>query len=108
MANAFKRYTAVGVTSETTIFTCPTSPTTTSILIGLLIANVHASAQADVTAQVVTTGAAADPKIISEVPVPKSSSLEVMEGKIVMEAGDVLKVTSTQTVDVTLSVLEQP
>ena len=112
MANTFKLKTKAGVTSAATIYTVPsTTPDTTTILIGLTLANVHASANADCSVQITTastSGENADnPYIIKTVPVPFASTLEIMEGKIVMNEGDVLAVTSTQTVDVALSILEQ-
>ena len=112
MANTFKTKTKSGIgTSPVTIYTVPSS--TTTIVIGCTLANVHASANVDADVQITTastSGENADnPYIIKGVPVPNSSTLEIIEGKIVMETGDVIAVTSdtAASIDVALSVLEQ-
>ena len=101
MANTFKNYVSAAVgTSETTVYTVPSS--TTAVLIGCNIANV-ASSQIKVTVKV------ADTHIVKTVPIPANSSLSVLDGKIIAETTDTVKVTSdtASSVDVVLSVLEQ-
>lgn len=114
MANVFKLKTDTGVgTTLTTIYTVPTSPSTTTIIIGCLLANIHASAQVKANVQIVTAATSGengdDVYLIKSVPVPHGSSLEIVEGKIVMQAGDIIKVESdtAASIDVALSVLEQ-
>jgi uncharacterized Zn ribbon protein len=114
MANVFKLKTDTGVgTTLTTIYTVPTSPSTTTIIIGCLLANIHASAQVKANVQIVTAAVSGengdDVYLIKSVPVPHGSSLEIVEGKIVMQAGDIIKISSdtAASVDVALSVLEQ-
>ncbi len=114
MANTFKLKTDTGVgTTLTTIYTVPTSPDTTTIIIGCLLANIHASAQVKANVQIVTAATSGengdDVYLIKNVPIPHGSSLEIVEGKIVMQAGDVIKIESdtSGSVDVALSVLEQ-
>ena len=109
MANNFYLKTKAGVTSAATIYTVGSSRT--AIVIGCLLANVHASSSAKVDVQVTTastSGENADnPKLVSQVPIPSGSSLEVLTGgKVVLETGDIVQVTSDVTVDVALSVLE--
>jgi len=111
MANTFKLKTKAGIdASLVTVYTVPGS--TKTVIIGLTIANVKgASVTAD--AQIVTassSGENADNVYIAKsIPLPSGSSIEIMAGnKIVLEAGDVVKVKSSVTdgVDAILSVME--
>ena len=111
MANTFKLKTKAGIdASLVTIYTVPSS--TKTVIIGLTIANVKgASVTAD--AQVVTASSsgenADDVYLIKDIPLPAGSSIEIMSGnKIVLEAGDVVKVRGsvTNAVDALLSVME--
>lgn len=107
MANSFKikTDTAVG-TSTATIYTCPSSTETT--IIGLSIANIVAS---QITADVQLENNDGDNiYLIKAAPIPVGSTLVVVGGdqKVVMEASDVLKVTTNtaSSGDVALSILE--
>jgi hypothetical protein len=111
MANTFKLKTKAGIdASLVTIYTVPSS--TKTVIIGLTIANVKgASVTAD--AQVVTASSsgenADDVYLIKDIPLPAGSSIEIMSGnKIVLEAGDVVKVRGsvTNAIDALLSVME--
>jgi|TARA_B100001939_G_scaffold118227_1_gene102619 hypothetical protein len=102
MANTFKNYvssSAVG-TSETTIYTVPSS--TTAVIIGCNIANVTSS-------QIRVTVKVADTHVVKEVPVPANSAISVLDGKIIAETTDTVKVTSNTaaSADVIVSALEQ-
>lgn len=103
MANAFKNYIAASVTTQTSVYTTPSATQTT--VIGLNIANTNASA-ASVDIQV--TSGATTIYIVKGAPIPVGGALVAVGGdqKLVLEAADVLKVTSTVTVDVSVSVLE--
>jgi len=112
MANTFKLQTDTGVgTSLATTYTVPGS--TTTIVIGCTLANIHATANLNADVQIVTAASSGengdDVYVIKGVPVPNSSSLEIIEGKIVLETGDAIKVRSdtASSIDVALSVLEQ-
>ena len=101
MANTFKNYVSASVgTSAVTVYTVPSS--TTSVVIGLNIANRSAS---QITADVQLGST----YIIKAVPIPVASSLSVLDGKIIMETTETLVVTSSaaSSADVILSVLEQ-
>ena len=111
MANTFKLKTKAGIdASLVTVYTVPGS--TKTVIIGLTIANVKgASVTAD--AQIVTassSGENADNVYIAKsIPLPSGSSIEIMAGnKIVLEAGDIVKVKSSVSngVDAILSVME--
>ena len=112
MANTFKLKTDTGVgTSLATIYTVPGS--TTTIVIGCTLANIHASANTNCDVQIVTAASSGengdDVYVIKNVPVPYASSLEIIEGKIVMQTCDAIRVKSdtASSIDVALSVLEQ-
>ena len=111
MANTFKLKTKAGIdTSLVSIYTVPAD--TKTIVLGLTISNVQGgSVTAD--AQIVTASSsgenADDAYIIKSVPLPAGSSIEVMAGnKLVLEAGDVVKVKGsvTNAVDALLSIME--
>ena len=107
MANTFKikTDTAVG-TSAATIYTCPSATQTT--IIGLSVANIVAS-QITVDVQLENNDGA-NIYLVKAAPVPVGSALVVVGGdqKVVMEASDVLKVTTNtaSSGDVALSILE--
>lgn len=107
MANAFKLKTDTGVgTGAATIYTCPASTETT--IIGLAIANIVTS-QIAVDVQIENNDGD-NIYVVKAAPVPVGSSLVVVGGdqKVVLEADDVLKVTSdtASSADVSLSILE--
>ena len=111
MANTFKLKTKAGIdASLVTIYTVPSS--TKTVIIGLTIAIVKGSS-VTADAQVVTASSsgenADDVYLIKDIPLPAGSSIEIMSGnKIVLEAGDVVKVRGsvTDAVDALLSVME--
>lgn len=101
MANTFKNYVSASVgTSTATVYTVPSS--TTSVIIGLNVSN-RAAAQITVDVLLGST------YIIKAVAIPVASSLSVLDGKIIMETTDTIRVTSSaaSSADVILSVLEQ-
>jgi len=111
MANNFRLKTdsAIG-TTLTTVYTVP--PVTTTVMIGAVLANVT-SGQIKVSVQIVTASTqgenADDVYLIKDLPIPTGSSFELIEGKVVLEEGDMVKVESdtASSCDAALSVLEQ-
>jgi hypothetical protein len=103
MANTFKSYLASGVTTQTTVLTAGANTQTT--LIGLSLANTTTGA---ISVQVTLTRSTTVVYVIKDAAVPAADSLVLYGGdqKLVMQAGDILKVTSTGAVDVIVSVLE--
>ena len=108
MANTFKLNTkAGGAVAANTDITVLTASTTT-ILIGLTIANkVTNSVTADVKLESSTAGNA-NVNIGQNLPIPSGGSLAALAGKIVMNTGDVLKVQSdtANSIDIVLSIME--
>jgi hypothetical protein len=101
MANTFKNYTSQSVgTTATTVYTVPSA--TSAVVIGCNLANrsggiVYGDVQLGTT------------YLIKSAPLPSGSALSVLDGKMVLEAGDTVVVTSdtASSVDVIISVLEQ-
>ena len=110
MANTFKLKTATGgSTAANTPITVYTSPgATTTIIIGLPLSNIVASA---IAAKVLIEHADGDNvTYLNDIPLPQGSAVEVMAGnKIVLETGDIIKVQSNiaNSLDTTLSIMEQ-
>ena len=107
MPNNFRVKTSgsIGGTAHT-IYTCPASTQTT--VIGLNLANILTTG---VTANVLLENADSDNiHIIKSAPIPTGSALAPIGGtqKLVMEAGDILKVSASDSVsiDCALSILE--
>lgn len=105
MPNIFTNSKARNVTTVTTIYTVPSSTTTT--LIGLRVTNVDASATIDVTVDVFASALAYN--LQKDTPILPGSALEVIDGaKIVLLTTEAIRVTSTGgNCDVILSYMEQ-
>ena len=126
MAERYRRFATSGITTETTVYTAPNDGENVpgaaeSVIIGFLIANTSTAA-AEVTAELVgvdAAGADVSVKIADTIPLPADSTVDIIPGKLVLQhalddtsptpvlTADVLKLTSTQTCDVTISVIER-
>jgi hypothetical protein len=109
MASAFKTATSADVgTSLTTSYTCPAN--TTSTIIGLYLCN-QSGGQIEATAQFYDASETNHISMINSSPIPSGSTLVLVggDGKVVLEAGDKIKVQSNvaSSIDVVLSYLEQ-
>ena len=107
MANTFKVKTFDGsgtaANALMNIYTVPTS--TTTVIIGLTIANISAS---QITVNI-KLSAASTVFLVKDVPILAGASLEFMAGnKIIMEAGHTISVSSNtaNSADSTLSIME--
>ena len=119
MANTFKTVTfaAEPVSSGTPYVMYTVAASTTTVVLGLVLANIHtASVTADV--QLVSTtsnrGGANDvtnttSQLIKDVTIPTGSSLEILSGsKVVLETGDKIQIdcSVSDKVSGTLSIME--
>lgn len=113
MANTFKVVTKAGVTSEDVIYTAGSGITT--IVLGLVLGN---TTNAQITGTVTlnsNTGnrsganneANQAVELITGAAIPAGSSLSVVDGKVILEATDEIKVTGSGATDVILSIMEQ-
>tara|TARA_Y100001951_G_scaffold92954_1_gene88178 strand:+ start:301 stop:624 length:324 start_codon:yes stop_codon:yes gene_type:complete len=105
MANTFKRSSidTVGTSAET-LYTVPGS--TTTVLIGGILSNTsNSTCNAVVT---VTIGSDVVNLIGEDTPIPANTALSFIDGKIVMETTDVVKVTGSvaNALDAHLSYME--
>ena len=105
MANTFKRSSADAVgTSAEVIYTVPSS--TRAVLIGGLLSNTsNATCNATVT---VTIGSDVISLIGTNTPIPANTALSFIDGKIVVQTTDVVKVTGSvaNSLDAHLSYME--
>ena len=117
MANTFKVVTFAAepnsAGSPYTIYTVPGS--TTTVVIGLVLANIHSSAVTSEVELVSTTsggGRAANNGtsfLVKDVNIPNGSSLEILSGgKVILETGDLLRVDCSvaDKLSGTLSIME--
>jgi hypothetical protein len=99
--STFKNATDTGVgTSFSTAYTVPAS--TTAVMIGMTVANLGVS-------QIAIEVKCASTYLVKGAAIPSGSSLSVLDGKIILEAGDTVEVKSdtAASADVIVSILEQ-
>lgn len=104
--NTFKNYFNKSVgTTAVSVYTCPAATQTT--FIGMTIANTSAAA---ITCDVYITSGGVDYYVVKTAPVPVGQALVPIGGdqKIVLEAGDIIKVVTSaaSSADVIASLLE--
>jgi hypothetical protein len=109
MANTFKNAVSSAIgTSQTSVYTVPSA--TTATVIGLTVSNITSS---DITVDVVVTDTSASTSvhIVKGATVPVGGAVVPIGGdqKVVLEATDILKVTSSasSSADALVSVLQQ-
>ena len=111
MANTFKvKSNAAMPTSAGTFLTLYTVPSsTTTVVLGLILANVHT---ASVTASVQLVSDTSDTEtnqttlLVKDVSIPVGSSLEVLSGsKVVLQTTDVLKIDCSVSAKIDASLL---
>jgi len=108
MANTFKNFLSGSVgASAATVYTVPSG--TTTVTVGMNVANRTAS-QIEIDAYVTSAedGSAADVYIVKSAPIPSGGALAVLDGKIVLQTTDIVKVVSNtaSSADVILSIME--
>lgn len=114
MANTFKVKTNAAMPASAgtplTLYTVPSS--TTSIVLGLVLCNVHSS---EITADVQLVSDTSDTEtnetvlLVKDIPIPVGSSVELLSGgKVVLQTTDVLKIDCdvAAKIDATLSIME--
>jgi len=114
MANTFKVKTNGAMPSSSgtplTLYTVPSS--TTTLIIGLTLCNIHTTS---VTASVQLVSDTSDTEtnetvlLVKDVTIPAGSSLELLTGgKVVVQTTDIIKIDCSVTakIDATLSILE--
>lgn len=107
MANTFKRYTSNSVgTTAIAVYTV-SSPVTASVMIGGVISNVGVST-INATVTVTDSSSVVINLIGEDTPIPSGTALSFIDGKVVLQVGDIIKVKSdtASSLDVHLSVME--
>jgi len=107
MANTFKRQTSNSIgSSYTTVYTVPTSPSTTTVIIGGVVSN---TGTATVNTEVTVNDGTNDINLTGkDTPIPAGTALSFIDGKVVLQAGDVIKAKGSVAgqLDVMLSIME--
>ena len=123
MAERYMRYAVnVPASTETTVFTAPSSDddpvaAADSVIIGFYVASTSTSA-GEVTVTLTAYYDETVVKLADTIPLPADSSVDLVPGKMVLQnglnnastpvlTGDIIKVTSTQTCSVILSMIER-
>ena len=122
MAERYRRYAVnVAANTETTIFTAPddgegTPGAADSVMVGFFVAATTSSA-GTLTVSLTNYYDATVVKLADTIPLPADTSVDLIPGKMILQngprdsddalTGDIIKVTSTKTCSVVLSVIER-
>ena len=119
MANTFKQinFAAEPASAGTPYVVYTTASSTTTVIIGLILTNIHTTgvtAEVELVSTTANRGGANNVAngtsfLAKDVPIPVGSSLELLAGnKVVLEAGDVLRVDCSvaDKLSGTLSIME--
>lgn len=102
MAEAFKNFKLALGTDSATAYTCPAA--TTAIVLMLQVSNVDGVNEADATVSWTdASDSDASTALVSAVPVPAGSSLGVLSGKLVLDAGDTIAGLASAAGDLVLT-----
>ena len=102
MANTFKNFRGDLTTGGVTVYTCPAA--TTAIVLHCQVANVDGTNSADVTVRWTDdSNSDAVTRLANTVAVPADTSLSVLTGKLVLEAGDTIVGVASADGDLELS-----
>jgi hypothetical protein len=106
MANIFKNAKLKVQDTATDVYTVPSA--TTAIVIGCQVANVSASAEEVAVWWTDASDSNAITRLVKDVIVPGQAALAAIAGKLVLEAGDKIRVQGEDNDDaeITVSVLE--
>ncbi len=107
MADTLHMVNADVTTSDPTVLTAGSGETLT--IIGCQIANMHASTNCHVTVTVHQSGGGSNAILCNQVNIPVNDSLNPIQGKLVLETGDFIKMDAenSSSLEVTISYLKQ-
>lgn len=109
MANAFKdAQVQLSTTSLTDLYQAPTTAGNTAVVMSILAANVNGTASADITVAKTDASNTLLSYLAFTIPVPNDTSLELVPNKVVLGAGEKIRVQASAAnyLHVTLSSLE--
>ena len=106
MAETFKHYQTALTTANTTIYSCPVG--TTAIVFMAQAANKDIGQTSSITCVATDASAGSTRYLARDITMPAKSSVNILGGKLVLEATDSLSANSSSnsTVDLILSILE--
>lgn len=106
MANTFKRQTSNSIsTTYVAVYTVPAD--TTAVIIGGIVSNTDASTTVSTT--IIVNDGTNDINLTgADTPIPSGTALSFIDGKVVLQTGDVLKAKGSVAgkLDVMLSIME--
>jgi len=102
MAETFKNFKLALTDSSATAYTCPAART--AIVLMLQVSNIDGTNEADASVSWTdSSDSGASTALVSTVPVPAGSSLGVLSGKLVLEAGDTIAGLASAASDLVLT-----
>jgi hypothetical protein len=106
MAETFKNAKAKIQATNTTVYTVPSA--TTAIVLQAQVANVSATSEEVTVFWEDTSDSSAVTRFVKDLVVPAGVAVGVLDGKLVLEAGDIIKAIGEDNDDaeITVSVLE--
>jgi len=107
VADTFHMVNADITTSDPTVLTAGSGETL--VIVGCQVANMHATTACWLTATVYQSGGGSNGIICKEVNIPVNDSLNPIQGKLVLETGDYLKMDAqaNSSLEATISYLKQ-
>ena len=107
MADTLHMVNADVSTSDPTVLTAGSGETLT--IIGCQVANMHATTACHLTVTVYQTGGGTNAILCNQVNIPINDSLNPIQGKLVLETGDYIKMVAenASSLEATISYLKQ-
>lgn len=109
MPNSFKdAQVQLANTNITDLYQCPTTVGNVAIVLSVLVANVNGTSAADITVSKTDSTNTLLSQLAFTIPVPADTSLEIIPNKVVLTAGEKLRVQASagNFLHVTLSAME--
>lgn len=103
----FKNARAILTTSYVDVYTCP--PLTTSVVLNIHAANISTSSSRDLSCQWIDSSASnAVTRLAEQMTIPAKEALALLNGKLVLEAGDKLQAKSSvaSELEISISIME--
>ena len=107
MASTFHMVNADVTTSDPTVLTAGGSETL--VITGCQVSNMHATTACHLTATVYQSGGGSNAILCNQVNIPINDSLNPIQGKLVLETGDYIKMDAenASSLEATISYLKQ-
>lgn len=107
MAETFKRAGGAVTSAGTVVYTAPTNTGDGAVVLSISCANV-ASSIADITVEVLDNTGTVVSKLINAAQIAANTGLEIVQNKVILEAGEGIRLVSSTTNDIhaTVGILE--